>query len=282
MSTEAQALLRDWSPPIAINVAIVLTAVVYCHGWLTLRRSSPYFFPPRRLFLFLLAMVFLWIAIGSPLAAFDESSLTVHMVQHILLMLVVPPLALLGAPAMPLLHGLPCRLVQVLSPLLRWRTAQAVGRFLTHPLVGWILGAVALIAWHVPAAFELALRSDGWHEVEHACFLFTSILFWWPVAQPFPSEGRWPRWSIPLYLFLGMFPGSVLGAFLTFSDRVIYAAYARTYSVFDITPLQDQVLAGALMWAFGFFVCFVPAVLITLKLLSPASIEGATVRFGRH
>jgi cytochrome c oxidase assembly factor CtaG len=221
-------------------------------------------------------MFSLWIAIGSPLSAFDEASLTVHMIQHILLMLVVPPLVLLGAP-LPFLHALPQVFVRTtLGPFLRWPPVQSTGRFLTHPVVCWITAAAALIGWHAPSAFELALRSDAWHEVEHACFLSTSILFWWPVVQPFPSEARWPRWSIPLYLFLGTLPGGALGAFLAFCDRVIYSSYNEAPSLFGITPLQDQVFAGALMWVFGLFVCMVPAVFITLKLLSPHAIEQAS------
>lgn len=160
------------------------------------------------------------------------------MVQHILLMLVTPPLVLLGAPSLPFLHGLPQWFVRTtLGPFLRWPPVQRLGKFLTHPLVCWIFAAVALIAWHVPSAFELALRSDFWHEVEHTCFLSTSILFWWPVVQPFPSEARWPRWSIPVYLFLGMLPGGALGAFLTFCDRVLYHSYHGAPSIFGITPL---------------------------------------------
>jgi cytochrome c oxidase assembly factor CtaG len=216
----------------------------------------------------------LWIAIGLPLSAFDEASLTVHMVQHILLMLVVLPLVLLGAPSLPFLHGLPQVFVRTtLGPLLRWPPVQSLGNFLTHPVVCWVVAAGALIGWHAPWAFELALRSDAWHEVEHACFLLTSILFWWPVVQPFPSEPRWPRWSMPLYLFLGTLPGGALGAFLAFCDRVLYPSYNEGPSLFGITALQDQILAGALMWVFGMFVCMVPAVLITLKLLSPRDIQ---------
>lgn len=215
-------------------------------------------------------MFVLWVAIGSPLAAFDDGSLTVHMIQHILLMLVIPPLVLVGAPSLPLLHGLPQWFVRTtLGPFLRWRAIQWLGKFLTHPLTCWLLAAIALIAWHVPSAFELALRSDFWHEVEHACFFFTSLLFWWPVVQPFPSEARWPPWSIPFYLFLGMFPSSALGAFLTFCDRILYPSYAQTPALFRITPLADQILAGALMWVLGTFVCFIPAVVITTRLLSP-------------
>jgi putative membrane protein len=270
MSPEAQSILKEWSPPVGVDVGILLTTLFYFRGWLRLRHSSPDFFPTWRLTAFLGGMFSLWIAIGSPLSAFDEASLTVHMVQHILLMLVIPPLALLSAPALPFLHGLPQVLVRsTVGPFLRWPPVQFFGQVLTRPVVCWVLASVALIAWHVPAAFELALRSEFWHDVEHACFLWTSILFWWPVIQPFPSEPRWPRWSIPVYLFLGTFPGGALGAFLTFCDRVLYRSYNTAPSVIGISPLEDQIFAGSLMWVFGFFVCIIPAVFITLKLLSP-------------
>lgn len=272
MTPAAQSILNDWSPPIGVNVAIILTAFVYLRGWLALRRSSPALIEGWRLTAFLAGMFSLWIAIGSPLAAFDEASLSVHMVQHIFLMLVVPPLVLVGAPSLPLLHGLPQWSVRgTLGPVLRWSPVQWLGKFLTHPVVCWILAAVALLAWHVPSLFELALRSDGWHEVEHACFLFTSILFWWPVVQPFPSEARWPRWSIPLYLYLGMIPGSILSALLIFCDRLVYPSYNQTLPVLGMAPLEDQILAGCLMWALSFLVCFIPAVFITVRLLSPST-----------
>jgi putative membrane protein len=270
MSPEAQSLLNEWSPPMALNLTLLFTVIFYVRGWLSLRRSSPSLIPSSRFAAFLAGMLFLWFAIGSPLSAFDEASLTVHMIQHILLMLVVPPLVLLGAPSLPLLHGLPLWFVRiVVGPFLRWPPVQSLGKFLTHPVVCWILAAVVLIGWHVPSAFELALGSDFWHEVEHAAFLSTSFLFWWPVVQPFPSEARWPRWSIPLYLFFGMFPSGVLSAFLAFSDRVLYPSYTQVHPILQITPLTDQILAGALMWVFGLFVCIVPAVVITLRLLSP-------------
>lgn len=270
MSPEVQSLLAEWSPPYVLILAILFTALCYFRGWFSLRRSSPNLFPAWRLAAFLGGIFSLWLAIGSPLAAFDDASLTVHMIQHILLMLVIPPLVLLGAPALPFLHGLPQWFVRaILGPFLRWPVVQSVGRFFTHPGACWTLSAVALIAWHVPSAFELALRSGFWHEIEHICFLSTSILFWWPVVQPYPSEARWPRWSIPAYLFLGMLPGGALGAFLTFSDRILYPSYNQASVLFPITPLTDQIIAGALMWVFGMFVFLLPAVAITLKLLSP-------------
>jgi putative membrane protein len=276
MSPEARLILHEWSSPIFLDLAIAATCFFYVRGWLALRRTSPSLLSIGKLAAFLSGMLCLWVAIGSPLAAFDEASLTVHMIQHILVMLVVPPLVLLGAPAMPLLHGLPQRFVRTpLGPFLRWSPIQSLGHFLTNPIVSWILAALALLLWHAPASFELALHSDAWHEFEHGCFLFTSILFWWPVIQPFPTEPRWPAWSAPLYLFLGMIPGSVLGAFLVFCDRVVYPSYAEAPEIFAMTPLEDQVLAGLLMWVLGFFACVVPAVYLTIRLLSPQNLQSA-------
>jgi cytochrome c oxidase assembly factor CtaG len=133
----------------------------------------------------------------------------------------------------------------------------------------WLVVTVALIGWHVPSAFDLALRSDAWHEAEHACFFTTSLLFWWPVVLPFPSATRWPRWSIPLYLFLGTLPGGALGAFLVFLDRVLYPSYAAAPRLFGLSPLEDQVVAGAFMWLLGMFAYLIPAILIAIQLMSP-------------
>ena len=272
MSPQAQAILHSWSSPIWVDVTLSLTALVYVRGWLSIRNLLPDVIPIWRLAAFLSGLLSLWMAIGSPLEAFDDVSLAAHMVQHLLLMAVAPPLVLLGAPSLPFLRGLPQWIVRrAVGPLLRCAPVKWLGHFLTNPAICWLVATIALIGWHVPAAFELALRSDAWHDVEHICFLTTSLLFWWPAIQPFPSGSTWTRWFIPLYLFLGTLPGGALGAFLTFCDRVLYPSYAAAPRVFGVSPLEDQVIAGALMWVFGTFVYTVPAIAITLQLLAPPS-----------
>jgi len=271
MTPDAQALLRSWSPPIAVNLTLFLSVLVYVIGWFRLRRVFPNLISNWRLAAFLSGACSLWIAIGSPLEAFDDVSLSVHMVQHMLLMAVAPPLVLMGAPLLPLLRGLPRWIVRsTVGPVLSLAPLQWAARFLTQPAFCWLAATVALIGWHVPVAFELALRSNFWHEVEHACFFATSLLFWWPVVLPFPSDARWPRWSIPLYLFLGTLPGGALGAFLVFWDRVLYPTYASTPPLLSVSSLEDQVIAGALMWVLGTVVYLIPAILITIQLLSPS------------
>ena len=97
---------------------------------------------------------------------------------------------------------------------------------LTHPVFAWLAMNIAYLGWHVPPAYELALRSPGWHEVEHACFLVTSLLFWFPVIQPWPSVSRGSRWAMLPYLVGADLVNTALSAFLTFAGRVIYPSYA--------------------------------------------------------
>lgn len=274
MPPDSQAILDSWSAPLGVEASLCVAALVYMIGWIRIRRVSPNMVSSWRLAAFLAGIVSLWIAIGSPLEAFDDAALSVHMVQHLLLMSVAPPFILLGAPALPLLRGLPRALRAAVGRLLRWGSVRWLGRILTNPAVCWTAASAALIVWHIPAAFELALRSDSWHEFEHACFFTTSLMFWWPVIQPFPGVAKTPGWPIPLYLFLGTLPGSALGAFLTFCDRVLYTSYGAGPVIFHISSLGDQVFAGALMWVFGTFVYTVPAVILTIRLLSGMNTPG--------
>jgi len=249
---------------------MVLAAFLYLRGWLHLRSASVNVIPAWRAGSFLLGLFLIWIAVGSPLAAFDEELLTVHMVQHLLLMTFAPALILVGAPVIPLLHGLPRQIVQtVLGPLLRCPPVQWIGRVLWQPVFCWFAAATMLVGWHIPAVFTLGLQSEGWHMVEHACFLGAGFLFWWPVAQPWPSVPAWPRWSILLYLFLATLPCDILSGFLVFSERVAYPVYLSTSRPFGLSALEDQQCAAALMWTCVTVVYLVPAAILTVRLLSP-------------
>src|SRR5712672_1746512 len=125
MSPQIQKGLENWSPAVPLTLTLLLAAIVYLRGWLYLRSRSVSIIPAWRAASFLIGAFLIWVALGSPLAAFDEELLTVHMIQHLLLMTLAPPLILLGAPVMPFLHCLPRRFMQsVISLLLRWAPVQ--------------------------------------------------------------------------------------------------------------------------------------------------------------
>src|SRR6202008_1401173 len=128
MPLSIQAGLQSWTIPVWPTLAAILMACVYLRGWLHLRTASANVIPAWRALSFLLGLFLIWVAVGSPLAAFDEQMLTVHMIQHLLLMTIAPPLMLVGAPVMPLLHGLPRQFVQsTLGPWLRRPAVQWIG-----------------------------------------------------------------------------------------------------------------------------------------------------------
>jgi putative membrane protein len=264
-----------WSLPVPVTFALVLAALVYSTGWFRLREALPSAASVWQLGAFVSGLFSLWIALGSPLGALDHYLLSIHMVEHVLLMTVAPPLILLGVPALVLLYGLPQGFVGWAGgPFLRWPWVQRIRRILTHPVFCWLAAMVTLIVWHVPAVFALALRSHSWHKVEYASFFVTGLLFWWPVVQPSSSVARWCRWHIPLYLFSATLPCDALSAFLVFCDRVVYRAYLTTPRLFNISPLQDQQCAGALMWVCATFIYLVPAVIVTVQILSSPSPSG--------
>jgi len=270
MNSYTQVALQSWSAPLAVNVSLCLAALLYARGWNRLRIVAKRQFPVWRLAAFFAGVLAVWIAIGSPLEAFDDVSLTVHMVQHLLLATVAPPLLLMAAPELPLLRGLPQSLARgVVSPFLRLPFIRRFGHLVSNPAICFLAATLALIGWHIPAVFELTLRLDWLHKLEHASFLGAGLMFWWPVVQPWPSTPRWPEWAIPLYLFAATLPCDALSGFLTFCERVVYPSYISAPRVFALSPLEDQECAAALMWVAVTIIFLVPAVLVTLKLLSP-------------
>ena len=283
MSDVSNAIFGSWSILFEPTFALVLTAILYLAGWLKLRRLAPHRFDGWRLTSFLGGLLALFIAISSPLDTFDNLLLQVHMVQHLLFMMVAPPLLLLGNPFLPLLTGLPRSIARnALGPFLNWRPMRQLGLWLTHPRTAWIIYVGCTLGWHLPAPYELTLHSNAWHEVEHICFLLSALLFWWPVVQPWPSRPQWPRWTMIPYLLLADIQNTALSAFLSFSDRVLYPTYEKVPHFAGMTPLNDQSIAGAIMWVPGSIAYLLPAAVIAARYLSPRRVGMAVKRIPRQ
>ncbi len=260
---------------------LFLTAAIYARGFHRLHRQMRPRFLVWRLATFMAGMATLFIAVASPLEELDDLLLQIHMTQHLLLMLVAPSLLLAGAPAIAIVRGLPPRIAKaVVGPILRSSAVRRLFAWLTQPLVCWIAFVAATWGWHLPATFQLALRSGGWHVIEHACFFITALMFWYPVIQPWPSAARWPRWAMIPYLLLADGQNTVLAALFMFSDRLIYPFYATAPRVAGFTPLGDQIVAGAIMWVPGSMFYLVPAALIMFQMLAPQNLSRQSAREG--
>lgn len=272
MGPTGEAFLRSWpSEPVLVGL-VALAAAVYGRGWLWLHRRDAARWPVGRLAAYLAGMAALLLALASPLEPFASLLLEVHMIQHLLLMLVAPPLVWLGAPLLPVLRGLPRSLRVVWAArLLRSRAVRGLFARLTHPLVALPIFVGVTWLWHAPRGYELGLRSDAWHRVEHACFLASALVFWYPVVRPYPSRPRWSEWLLLPYLILADVQNTILAAWLTFSSTVIYPHYARVPRLDGLSPLADQAAAGLLMWVPGSIALLGPLFWIGVSLLSGRS-----------
>jgi cytochrome c oxidase assembly factor CtaG len=254
-------------------VVLGLTAggLIYTAGWRHYRRRLPGRMARSQLAAFVGGLACLFLAIASPLDAAADRLLSAHMVQHSLLFIVAPALLLVGQPLLPLLRGLPDSLRRSLvAPLLRRRSVRAAAHALVHPLAALVLSSVIFWSWHFPGLYQLALRLPAVHLVEHASFLAGGLLFWFPVVQPWPSRPRWPRGAMVPYLLAADVQNTVLAAVLTFSDRVVYPFYEFHSPATEAAALNDQVLAGVIMWVPMSLAYLVPAAFLTIRLLSPS------------
>jgi len=262
------AVFQSWTFNPWITIPLLLASALYLRGWRDLHRRLPQRFTVWRLIAFQSSLLTLFLALSSPLHELAELLLQFHMIQHLLLMMVVPPLVWLGAPTLPLLRGLPRSVLQHVLRLLFASTAlQRLNHILIHPLFCLLAFTVSNVVWHVPSLYELALRSEFWHEVQHIFFLGTGMLFWRPVIQPWPSVSQWPRWTMIPYLLLADLQNTALSAFLIFSERILYPTYATVPRLWNLSVIDDQAAAGVIMWVPGSVIFLVPVGLLVIRLL---------------
>jgi putative membrane protein len=269
MSTHFHFEQRFWEFPVSLTLILLLLASLYLRGCISVRAVSATALPAWKATSFLLGLLLIWTAWGSPLALYDHNLLTFHMIKHLLLMTFAPALILLGDPLKVFWSGLPLLVRSALSRMLKPPLVHRLGRILTMLALCWIVSASTLLAWHLPPLFALCVHSEILHTVEQITFLGAGLLFWWPVVEPWPSASTWPRWSILLYLFLATLPCDILSGFLVFSDRVAYPVYLSAPRMFGLSVLEDQQCAAALMWTCVTLVYLVPAAIVSTRLLAP-------------
>jgi len=223
--------MKDLHP--SVMAGLLGLALLYCMTWARARQRVHW----SQVFAFAGSLATIFIALNGPVDSLaDDRMFTAHMLQHLLLALVVPPLLLLGTPEW------------MLRPLLRRPAVRRLTRVITYPLVAFAIYNSFLAIIHTQLVFERMVRDEGVHISVHVLLMVTGTIMWWPLLSPIPAL---PRLSYPaqtLYLFLLLIPMAAVSAPITLAQDVIYPWYLEGPHPWGLTPLADQVLGGLLMW----------------------------------
>lgn len=251
-------LLLAWSWDPLAWAGLVLLAVLYARGLARARPARLRVLAWWRPVLFYAGVGVLLLSLASPLDALAAHLFAAHMVQHMLLTMVGPPLLLLGAPVLPLMRGTPGAIrSRVLAPLARWRLLRRLAGLLTAPLAAWPLYVGTFWAWHLPGLYSAALESEAVHIFQHLAFLGTALLFWWNVVDPVPLRARLPYLGRFAYIIFALIQSTPLAAALTFSSTSWYRLYTQGPRLWGTDPLLDQQGGGLIMWMGGWTLYFI-------------------------
>ncbi len=223
---------------------------------------------------FIGGVVLMFVALTSPIDTLGDTYLfSAHMLQHMILILIVPPL---------LIAGLTQHFARAVTSI---AALGALERSLRRPAIAWTLAIATLWLWHLPALFDAAVANEDIHIFEHLCFMLTATIFWWPILSPLESS-RMAAMPAILYLFAGMLATSVLGIAITFAPPGLYAAYAHPHDAIGIlpllrnswglTPAVDQKLGGLLMWVPGGLAFLAAIMLVMARWYRTPEETGAT------
>jgi len=269
VSPELRAFAESWAWDWPLVTALALGASVYAVGLARLaRRAEGRSWPATgRVISFYLGIATAWLALLSPIGTYSELFFFLHMTQHLMLVLGAIPLLLLANPLATLLWGLPrparALVVRVVRPggFARW----LAGEF-TRPIVACVLFVGAVGVWHVPALYDLAQGRSAVHDLEHTIFALTALAFWWPVIQP-SGRRRLGYGPALLYLAVPFFESNLIGALLTFASTPLYTWYANAPRLWGLSALQDQQIAGLVMWVPGGLYFLIPMLIMLAKAL---------------
>ena len=219
----AAGLRRMWRDPGAGHGIKTWEAWCYAGGWFAL-----------------------FVALVSPLHPWGSVLLSAHMTQHEILMLVGAPLIVLGRPILVYLHALPRRWAAALGRASNHPAWRTTWQAFSAPLPAFLIHSALLWLWHIPAWFNATIDSEWIHTLQHLSFLVPALLFWWALIHHGPNAVGYGL--AVLYLFLIALHSQLLGVLMTFARSIWYTAYAQTTQSWGLSPLQDQQLAGLIMW----------------------------------
>ncbi|MDX1662689.1 MAG: cytochrome c oxidase assembly protein [Candidatus Promineifilaceae bacterium] len=273
MDPVTSALLRSWEWRAEVFIPLLLFGVVYTLGWRTLRAKGSRLANGWRLVSYWTGIAIIVLALLSPIETLSGQFFFMHMIQHLLLVMLAPPLLLLANPMPFLVWGLPPTLRRPVAGLLA-RLLRRNGPFrgylrtATNPGIAWMLFVAFLIGWHDPGAYTATLRSELVHDLEHLSFFFTAMLYWWHAVGAAPLLHRpLSRPARIAYVIAVIPPNMFLGVVLAFAGQVIYTYYETVPRVWGIDPISDQTIGGIIMWVPGSMMYIIAVLILTARWL---------------
>tara|TARA_Y100000588_G_scaffold259123_1_gene273815 strand:+ start:586 stop:1386 length:801 start_codon:yes stop_codon:yes gene_type:complete len=238
-----------WHPDLYSGVALLLGTYLILVGPLREKITAQDNIPTKRhVICFTFGCMLMLFALAGPVHELAEGYFFgAHMLQHILITLIVPPLLLLGTPGW------------LISPVLKYRYNMSMAKFLTHPIIAFISFNIVFDIWHFPSLYDGALKIHFVHILEHIFFMVTAVIMWWPILSPVPELPRLSYQLQMLYLILISLVQTPLFAVITFSNIAIYGFYENTPKLWGITHLADQQIGGIIM-KLSWLIIFVPAI----------------------
>jgi putative membrane protein len=265
-----QDLLTLWMPWPQIILILVTLGIIYGLGWRRLRkRGSTRLANGWRLAAFMTGLVALGLAMLSAIEVLHDTLFTLHMVQHLLIMMVGAPLIMLADPFPFLMWGLPKNARETAALLLVPRSSlRRVLERLGKPWLVWGLYVGTQWLWHMPGFYDAALRSEVLHVLEHVAFFLTALLFWWHATGAAPRiYGRLGYGFRIVYCLAAMAQNEILGIIISFTQQPLYTYYTTVPRLWGISVMEDQTLGGAIMWVPGGMMYAVAAIALLASLL---------------
>ncbi len=273
--TDPLGIALAWHLDLPLILALAVAVAAYLSAARSVdaaHRANPW--PARRTFAYVAGVTTVGLALLSPVDTLSDDLLSVHMVQHLLLVAVAAPLfALSGIGTLALRAASPDVRNHYLLPILHSRVASA----LTFPVVGWLAFAGVMWGSHFTTLYNAALLDDGVHALEHLLFLGAACLFWWPLLSPDPLRWRFHPGAKLVALLAQMPPMSFLAVTIIGATAPLYAAYLGRTDAFGIDALSDQRVAGSLMWLTGDLALLIPGAVLFLALVRHEEAEAKRV-----
>jgi cytochrome c oxidase assembly factor CtaG len=270
MDPTLSVVLLSWAWRPEIILTLLLAAALHLAGrWRLKQRGAARLVDAWRSVSYLAGLALLWIALMSPIDVLSGQFFFMHMIQHLLLVMIAPPLLLLADPMPIMLWGLPAPLRREIGRWLRPGAAFRQGiRALTPPGLVWLYFVAVLVGWHDPNAYNLTLEYDLVHDLEHLSFFLTAMLFWWHVVGAAPHIHR--RLSLGVrtgYALSAVPPNALTGIAISFASQPIYTYYQTVPRLWGIDVMQDQMLGGVIMWIPGSMMYVVAALILIARML---------------